>query len=224
MFSVKYISKQMSEKVVVNCYRLLGVTSFVLKVRSWSGNNVPIYLYQMNVIFCHSCPVKRGQSLKAQLSPWNVPSWISRNRSHWPAPSGQGSHILHRFPPSWGQAPNPIGPVSSACPSEDTSYQRLRPVRWPLQVGCRDRDGGEVHRSSRPGPRLLEGLSESSGALQDVVPSLLPWDLQLTHWPKAGWYQSPPKECQNLPLLSFSSWWPPHHPSLITSVILPSWQ
>ena len=40
MFSVKYISKQMSEKVVVNCYRLLGVTSFVLKVRSWSGNNV----------------------------------------------------------------------------------------------------------------------------------------------------------------------------------------
>ena len=22
----------------------------------------------MNVIFCHSCPVKRGQSLKAQLS------------------------------------------------------------------------------------------------------------------------------------------------------------
>ena len=53
---------------MVNCYRLLGVTSFVLKVRSWWGNNVPIYLYQMDVIFCHSCPVKRGQSLKAQLS------------------------------------------------------------------------------------------------------------------------------------------------------------
>ena len=35
---------------------------------SWSGNNVPIYFYKMNVIFCHSCPVKRGQSLKAQLS------------------------------------------------------------------------------------------------------------------------------------------------------------
>ena len=40
----------------------------MLKVMSWSGNNVPIYLYKMNVIFCHSCPVKRGKSLKAQLS------------------------------------------------------------------------------------------------------------------------------------------------------------
>ena len=58
----------MLERVVVCSYRLLGVTSFVLKVMSWSGNNVPIYLYKMNVIFCHSCPVKRGQSLKAQLS------------------------------------------------------------------------------------------------------------------------------------------------------------
>ena len=53
---------------MVSCYRIFAVTSFVLKVRSWSGNNVPIYLYQMDVIFCHSCPVKRGQSLKAQLS------------------------------------------------------------------------------------------------------------------------------------------------------------
>ena len=34
---------------MVSSYRLLGVTSFVLKVMSWSGNNVPIYLYQMNV-------------------------------------------------------------------------------------------------------------------------------------------------------------------------------
>ena len=58
----------MSETVVESCYRILGVTFFVLKVRSSSHNNVPIYLYQMNLIFCHSCPVKTGQSLKAQLS------------------------------------------------------------------------------------------------------------------------------------------------------------
>ena len=117
----------MSERVVVSCYRFLGVTSFVLKVRSWSGNNVPIYLYQMNVIFCHSCPVKRGQSLKAQLSPWNVPFWISRNRSHLASPSGPGSHILPSSHPWWSQAPNPIGPVSSGCPSKENSSQRLRP-------------------------------------------------------------------------------------------------
>ena len=36
---------------MVSCYRILGVTSFVLKVRSWSGNNVHIYLFQMNVVF-----------------------------------------------------------------------------------------------------------------------------------------------------------------------------
>ena len=59
----------MLETVVVSSYRLLGVTSFVLKVMSWSGNNVPIYVYQMNVVFYHSCPVMRGQSLKAELSP-----------------------------------------------------------------------------------------------------------------------------------------------------------
>ena len=59
----------MLETVVVSSYRLLGVTSFVLKVMSWSGNNVSIYLYQMNVFICHSCPVNTGQSLKAQLSP-----------------------------------------------------------------------------------------------------------------------------------------------------------
>ena len=97
---------------MVSCYRILAVTSFVLKVRSWSGNNVPIYLYQMNVVFYHSCPVKRGQSLKAELSPWNVPSWIIRNRSHLAAPSGQGSHILPSSHPWWSQAPNPTGPVS----------------------------------------------------------------------------------------------------------------
>jgi len=117
----------MSQRVVVSCYRLLGITSFVLKVRSQSGNNVPIYLYQMNVIFCHSCPVRRGQSLKAQLSPWNIPSWISRNRSHLAALSGQGSHILPSSHPWWNQPPNPIGPVSSGCPNEETSSHRLMP-------------------------------------------------------------------------------------------------
>ena len=117
----------MSERAEVSCYRILGVTSFALKVRSWTGNNVPLYLYQMNVVFYHSCPVKRGQSLKAELSPWNVPSWISRNRSHLAAPSGQGSHILPSSHSWWSQAPNPTCPVSSGCPSEETSSQRLRP-------------------------------------------------------------------------------------------------
>ena len=154
-----------------------------LKVRSWSGNDVPIHLYQMNVIFC---PDKRGQSLKAQLSRWNVPSWLSRNRSQLAAPSGQGSHILPTSHPYWSQAPNPIGPFSSGCPSEETSSQRLRPRKMATAIGCKNRDVREVHHSSRPGPRLQEGLSEGSGALQEVVPSLFPGTSSSPNGPRLG--------------------------------------
>ena len=34
--------------------------------------------------------------------------------------------------------------------------------------------GESFTAASRPGPRLLEGLSDGSGALQDKVPSLFP--------------------------------------------------
>ena len=54
---------------MVSCCRLLGVRSFVLEVQSWSGNNVCVNLYQMNVILC---PDKKGQNPKAQLSPSKV--------------------------------------------------------------------------------------------------------------------------------------------------------
>ena len=49
---------------MVSCSKLLGVRSFVLEVRSWSGNHVPINLYQMNVILCL---YKKGQGTKALL-------------------------------------------------------------------------------------------------------------------------------------------------------------
>ena len=56
--------------------------------------------------------------------------------------------------------------------------------------GFRHRDGGEVHRSSRPGPRLLEGLSEGSGALQDVVPSLFPGTSRSPTGPRVAYLQA----------------------------------
>ena len=212
----------MSERVVVSCYRLLGFISFVLKVRSWSCNNVPVYLYQMNVIFCHSCPVKWGQSLKAQLSPWNVPSWITRNRSHLAAPSGQGSHILPSSHPWSSQAPNQIGPVSSGCPSEETILREWGPGRWPLLVGCRDADWGEVHTLQGLGQCYWRALMR---ALEHYRMSSPVYSLGPPAHPLAqGWLiYRPSKECLNLPLLSLSSWWPPHQSSFITSLILPSW-
>ena len=36
-----------------------GVRSFVLKVRSWSGNDVLVNLYQLNVVLCLD---KKGKS------------------------------------------------------------------------------------------------------------------------------------------------------------------
>ena len=51
----------MLERLEVS-FRLLGVRPFVLKVRSRSGNDVPVNLYQMNVILCAN---KKRQSLKA---------------------------------------------------------------------------------------------------------------------------------------------------------------
>ena len=70
--------------------------------------------------------------------------------------------------------------------NEETSSQRLRPKKRPLIVVCRDRNGGEVHSSSRPGPRLLEGHIEGSRALQDVVPSLFPGTSSSPTCPRLG--------------------------------------
>ena len=65
--------------------------------------------------------------------------------------------------------------VSSGCPkSRETRSHRLQPRQRAVLFGSRDKDGGEGHCSSRSGPRLVEGLSEGSGAPQDIVPSLFP--------------------------------------------------
>ena len=45
--------------------------------------------------------------------------------------------------------------------------------------------GEGVHRCLRPGPRLVEGLSEGSGALQDTGPSV-PWALSSPAGPRLG--------------------------------------
>ena len=54
---------------MVSCWRLLSVRAFVLEVRSWSGNDVPVNLYQTNVIPCSD---KKGQGPKTKLSPSEV--------------------------------------------------------------------------------------------------------------------------------------------------------
>ena len=54
---------------MVSYCQLLGVRSFVLEARSWSGKDVPVNLHQMNAILCSN---KNGQGPKAQLPPSEV--------------------------------------------------------------------------------------------------------------------------------------------------------
>ena len=76
---------------MVSCYRLLGDRFFTLKVRSLSGKDVPVSLYQMNVILC---PDKKGKGPKTQLSPSRV-SVLAKRRQ-----ISVGSSLRARFPDS----------------------------------------------------------------------------------------------------------------------------
>ena len=62
---------------MVSC-KFLGVRSFVLKVRSRSGNDGPVNLHPTNVILCSD---KKGQGPKAQLSPSEVQVLAKRRGS-----------------------------------------------------------------------------------------------------------------------------------------------
>ena len=73
---------------MVSCCRLLGVRSFFLEVWSWSSDDVPVNLHQMNVILC---PDQKVQSPKAQLSHSKVPVLVKRQIL-------AGSSFRARFP------------------------------------------------------------------------------------------------------------------------------
>ena len=76
---------------MVSCYKLIGVRSFILEVRSWSGNAAPLNLYQRNGILCLD---RKGQGPKAQLSLSKVQSWLRGGKSPLAIPSQLVSHTL----------------------------------------------------------------------------------------------------------------------------------
>ena len=53
-----------------------GVRSFVLEVGSWSGNDVPVKLYQINVILCSD----KAQVPRHHCHPPKSRSWLRRGR------------------------------------------------------------------------------------------------------------------------------------------------
>ena len=153
---------------MVSCCYLLGVRCFDVEVWSWWGNNIPVNLYKMNVIFSLD---KKGHGSNAQLSPSKISGLAKRRQI------SVGSSFRTKFPHSAQLTPlrepgtQPSWPsISSGCPSGRPGLTDCGQGTWPLLFSRRDRDGGEVHRSSR----LVEGLSEGPGALQDVASSLFP--------------------------------------------------
>ena len=65
---------------MVSCCKLLGVRIFV--VRSWFGNDFPVYLYQMNVIClllteqCYSVLTRKGKVPRHNFHPPRSQSWL----------------------------------------------------------------------------------------------------------------------------------------------------
>ena len=115
------------------------------------------------------CPDQKGQDPKAQLSPSKVPVLAKRRRisvgssfrARFPHPSQLSSLREPGIQPNWSSA-------SSGGPKGETRSHRSG--RRPLLLGHREREGGEVHRSSRPGPWLVGGLGEGSEALRICFP------------------------------------------------------
>ena len=120
---------------MVSCCKLLGVRFFVLEVRSWSGNDISVNLYQTNIILCSD---KKDHSLSAKLSLSEVQVLAKRRYIHLVAPSGPGPQLsLLRE----SGAQDPTGP--QAPQAAQMVGTRLRGL-W-LTLGPRGRNGREVH-------------------------------------------------------------------------------
>ena len=167
----------------------------------------------------------RKGSLKPQLSPSNIPVLVKRNQISVGSSFRATSHILSSYHAWQIQAPYPTGPLSPQTVQMGRSVLTdWDPERWPLLVRCRDRDGGEIHCSSRPGLRLAEDLSEGSGALQVVVYNLFPGPSSSPTGPRLGDLQ-PLQKSAWIWLFSHSPS-DDHHTTLdlITSPMVPHWQ
>ena len=129
---------------MVSCYRLLGDRFFTLKVRSLSGKDVPVSLYQMNVILC---PDKKGKGPKTQLSPSRV-SVLAKRRQ-----ISVGSSLRARFPDSAqlsslkepGTQPNQLLGSSGRPERGEIRSHKLGPRQTTTAIWPQRQGWGEVH-------------------------------------------------------------------------------
>ena len=85
---------------------------------------------------------------------------------------GPGSHPA--VIPEGSRHPTQLALSLARLPKWGDQVSDCDPDRRSLLVGSRDSMGERVTTASRPGPKLVEGLTEGSGALQDILRSLFP--------------------------------------------------
>ena len=107
---------------MVSCCRVLSVRSFVPEVRSWSDNDNPVNLYQLNVILCLE---KKGRSHKTKLSPSKVPIQAKR----WQISIDSSFGVRFPQPAQLSSLRQPGTQPSSPSPPKggETRSLRLRP-------------------------------------------------------------------------------------------------
>ena len=163
---------------VVSCYRLLGVRSFVLEVRSWSGNDVPI-------ISTRWMSWQGKESPKTQLSPSKVPVLAKGRRI------SVVSSFRARFPHSaqlWGLRKPGIQadwPSVSVGQMGRPGLTDCAPDRRPRLVDA-DTDGAESHCCLMAWAKASGGPSWWLWSPAGQSPQSAPRALQLPHWPKPG--------------------------------------
>ena len=149
--------------VMVSCCRVLSVRSFVPEVRSWSDNDNPVNLYQLNVILCLE---KKGRSHKTKLSPSKVPiqakRWQISIDSSFGVRFPQPAQLSSLKEP--GTPPNCLS-VSSGCPNEENKFHRLQPTQTATAIGSQRQGWGQVHLCLKAWTTASGGLSEGSEAL-----------------------------------------------------------
>ena len=140
---------------MLSCWKLLGVRSSVLEIRSKSGNDVPINLHQTNVTLCSD---KKGEGPKAQLSPFEVQAWLregvpcgGRGRGYpvqecssstQSGSSRQCPGLAEEAVLSWWL---PQGQVLRPCPAAVIAEGTRPPgPSWPSVSSGRPNSGGQV--------------------------------------------------------------------------------
>ena len=140
-FSKALLKAKWGERSMVSC-KLPGVRSFVLEVRSWSGNDVSVNFHQRMLL---SVLTRKGKVPGYNFHPPRSWAWLRGGSAQSAAHSGPSPQTLLNCRPWESQASNPTSGVSSHPKWGDLSPTGYNPGRLPLLLHHRDLDRGEVH-------------------------------------------------------------------------------